>query len=658
MSKQKVLATDIQEIHSVSSPVYSPSGEQIAYVKTSIDEKKNTYTSQLYVTDSQGNSSEQWTHGEERISSVKWSPTGKYLSFLSSRNEKSQLFVMSTKGGEARQLTTLPFGVQSYSWDTSEEKIWFNASYEQENDWNQEEKKKDEKEDFPKPYVVQKMKYIQDGNGLITYDRFSQIGSVEIESKHIEKWSEEKAHQQVQAISPDGKSLILSSNPLQDDDLFESALYIADVNSKEKEMITPSKGYYGGATFSKDGNKVAFVGSDRQFENATHSNLYVYTLSDKEVVNLTESLDAPVGDYVVADIQQGANPPACMWTDEDHLYFQVSTFGDVRLYMAALSGEIYPVTQEDEHVYDYSVTKDGKYVAIAVSSPVSPGEIYVQEVATGERKEITSFNQAYLQNTLIYKPEAIVFEGPNGYEVHGWLIKPQEAEEGKVPLITNIHGGPHAFYANTFFHEMQLLAAQGYGVLYINPRGSHSYSQEFVDAVRGDYGGNDYLDIMAAVDYALANNSWIDESRLGVTGGSYGGFMTNWIVGHTNRFKAAVTQRSISNWISFYGVSDIGYYFTEWQIQGDMNDFDKLWHHSPLKYASQVETPLLILHGENDLRCPIEQAQQLYITLKRMGKETAFVRFPKADHNLSRTGLPNLRIARLEQITGWFHKYL
>lgn len=147
-------------------------------------------------------------------------------------------------------------------------------------------------------------------------------------------------------------------------------------------------------------------------------------------------------------------------------------------------------------------------------------------------------------------------------------MKPAGYEEGKkYPMIVNIHGGPHAFYANTFFHEMQLLAAKGYAVLYVNPRGSHSYSQEFVDAVRGDYGNGDYEDIMNGVDYITNRYDWIDQERLGVTGGSYGGFMTNWIVGHTNRFKAAVTQRSISNWISFRGVSDIGYYFSDWQIK-------------------------------------------------------------------------------------------
>ena len=179
-----------------------------------------------------------------------------------------------------------------------------------------------------------------------------------------------------------------------------------------------------------------------------------------------------------------------------------------------------------------------------------------------------------------------------------------------------------------------------------------------MDGVRGDYGGGDYEDIMAGLDYVLASYEWIDDNRLGVTGGSYGGFMTNWIVGHTNRFKAAVTQRSISNWISFFGVSDIGYYFSEWQHFAHMKSADKLWELSPLKYAENVETPLLILHSEKDFRCPIEQAEQLYMTLKSLGKEVGFVRFPDSDHHLSRTGLPNLRLARLTQIIEWFKKYL
>lgn len=214
-------------------------------------------------------------------------------------------------------------------------------------------------------------------------------------------------------------------------------------------------------------------------------------------------------------------------------------------------------------------------------------------------------------------------------------------------------------YGQTFFHELQLLAAKGYVVLYTNPRGGHGYGQQFVDAVREDYGGKDYTDLMSAVDYALENYDFIDQERLGVTGGSYGGFMTNWIVGHTNRFKAAVTQRCISNWLSFYGVSDIGYFFTKWELGKNLlEDPAKLWDFSPLKYAENVETPLLIVHGELDFRCPIEQAEQMFVALKHLRKEVEFVRFPGANHELSRSGKPEMRIERLNHITRWFEEYL
>ncbi|MFL6559469.1 MAG: alpha/beta hydrolase family protein, partial [Bacillus sp. (in: firmicutes)] len=282
------------------------------------------------------------------------------------------------------------------------------------------------------------------------------------------------------------------------------------------------------------------------------------------------------------------------------------------------------------------------------------GDLYLLSL-NGDRplEKLTTAND--IQNVVLSKPEPIEYEGANGRKIHGWLMKPVDFEaRKKYPLLLEIHGGPHAMYGNTYMNEFQILAAEGYAVLYVNPRGSHGYGQDFVNAVRGDYGGGDYQDLMLAVDYVLAEFDFIDETRLGVTGGSYGGFMTNWIVGHTNRFKAAVTQRSISNWISFYGVSDIGYYFTEWQIDGDFRDVHKLWKHSPLAYIDNVETPLLILHSEKDYRCPIEQAEQLYISLKRLGKKTKFVRFPEENHELSRSGKPSLRKSRLDYIVEWF----
>ncbi|MFS0688538.1 S9 family peptidase [Sporosarcina sp. 179-K 8C2 HS] len=649
---------DLFKLQSVTNPQLSPDGKEALFIKTHIDKEENKYIANLYHIDLETKETTQWTYGQHRVSSPKWSADGKQIAFLSNRDEKNQLYIQSARGGEAKKLTSFENGVSGFEWSPCGKKIWFEASVKEGKTFTDKEEKDEKKK--PEPVRVTKMKYKMDGVGLLPQDSFKQIGFIDLVTEEVTQFTKGNHQHTLQAVSHDGSKLVIGVN--RDEDLdwaFRQPLHLVDVESKEETVIVDEEGYYGGARFSVDDNYIAYIGSDRTFQNATHSNLYVYDTPRGNTINITESVDAPVGDYTVADHQQGASAPSAVWTKDNDLYFQLSTMGDVRLYFATLEGELYPASQENEHVYGYDVNTEGDFALVAASDPVNPGEIYKLTVATGEREALTSFNKDYLQEVKLVEPESIFFKGAKDWDVHGWLMKPADFKEGeKYPLIVDIHGGPHAMFGNTFFHEMQLLAAKGYGVLYINPRGSHGYSQQFVDAVRGDYGGGDYEDIMAATDYVLAENDWIDENRLGVTGGSYGGFMTNWIVGHTNRFKAAVTQRSICNWISFFGVSDIGYYFSDWQIAADMKDVETLWKHSPLKYAENVETPLLILHSEKDFRCPIEQAEQLYITLKSMGKETEFVRFPDADHNLSRTGAPNLRVERLNEITGWFAKYL
>jgi dipeptidyl aminopeptidase/acylaminoacyl peptidase len=229
---------------------------------------------------------------------------------------------------------------------------------------------------------------------------------------------------------------------------------------------------------------------------------------------------------------------------------------------------------------------------------------------------------------------------------------------GKRPLILEIHGGPHALYGNAFFHEFQTLAAQGYHVLYTNPRGSRGYGEQFCSEIAGGWGNLDYQDLMAAVDLIVQRPD-VDAERLGVAGGSYGGYMTNWIVGHTNRFKAAITMRCLSNFLSFYGTSDIGPWFGERELAGSPRDqLARYWELSPLAHVEKVQTPILILHGEQDLRCPLEQAEQWFVSLRRLGKTAEFVRFPEESHDLSRSGRPDRRLLRMERIVEWFGRYL
>ncbi|WP_227395797.1 S9 family peptidase [Jeotgalibacillus aurantiacus] len=657
--KRKMTAEDLYLIESLTDPRWSPDGKEVLYVKTHIDQGEHTYVSNLFHFDVESGESTQWTYGDKRVSSPRWSPDGKKIVFLSSRSGKNELYVLSKSGGEARKLTDTDHGVSNPVWAPCGTKIAFNVSVKPGDSLKAE--KKDEKEDKKlKPYVADTMKYKADGAGLLD-EKERQIAVLDLKTEEAELITEGENSYSLLDWSPEGEWLayVTDADEKNKDFSFNNELYLHSLKNGEKQKVKTAEGYTGFGKWSPDGSKFAYTASGRTYENATHSEIWVYDPSLKTSQCLTEGIDAPVGDYAVADIQQGAGVPGLVWNDNNSFYFVLSDQGNVALYYGSLEGEVYPALEGSHHVYGFDVHGPTQQVAAAISTNTNPGDLHILHIPNGKNEKVTDVNEKLLNEVEIVQPEDVQYESTDGFTVKGWMMKPAGFEEGKkYPLILEIHGGPHAMYANTFFHEMQLLAARGYAVLYVNPRGSHGYGQTFVDAVRGDYGGGDYRDLMAAVDGALEQFDFIDQTRLGVTGGSYGGFMTNWITGQTDRFKAAVTQRCISNWISFYGVSDIGYYFSEWQIQADLGDIDTLWKHSPLAYADNIKTPLLILHSEKDYRCPIEQAEQLYIALKRKEKTTRLVRFPESDHNLSRTGKPHLRLERLNHITGWFSEYL
>lgn len=656
MNKRQVTIEDLFETKSVTNPVLAPNDSEAVFTVTELNRKDNTYYSAIHHIELETGVVTRWTYGKQQVRAPKWSADGKQLAFISNRSETDQLYVIQKSGGEACALTDCKEGIDAFEWSPCGKKIWFTGAVKTGETFSTTEKKEDE---MPQPIRVTNMKYKADFVGVLPQEVYTQIGYVDIATCAIFDFTSEPFDHTLEAVSHDGKQLVIAVNRNKNvDHDFSLPLVLVDIETKNETMILDEQGYFGEVAFSKDDRYIAYTGYALTFANVTQADVFVYDQSNGQTMNLTAGIDAPIGDESISDHLQQTIAPGVVWTEDEQLYFQLSSMGDVRLYAATLDGAIYPATGEEEHVYGYDVATNAEFALLTVSTMTNPGELYRQTIATGERTKLTSFNEDWLKKVELVEPETIHYTNGNT-NVQGWLMKPANFTEGETyPLIVEIHGGPHAMYGFTYFHEMQVLAAEGYGVLYLNPRGSHGYSQVFVDAVRGDYGGGGYEDIMAGLDEVLKTENWIDETRLGVTGGSYGGFMTNWIVGHTNRFKAAVTQRSICNWISFFGVSNIGYYFTDWHLQAGMKDVDKLWNQSPLKYAENIETPVLILHAERDFVCPIEQAEQLYITLKDLGKETEFVRFPESDHNLSRTGKPNLRIARLEEITGWFKRYL
>lgn len=646
------------QIHAVANPVLSPNEEEAVFVRTVMNEQDNDYNTHLFHLALATETITQWTFGNHSVSAIQWSPDGESVTFLRKAGEVQQVFAMNRKGGEPQQLTHVATGVRAYLWHPCGTKLWLTVAVEEGALFGEQQAANK----LPQAYEVGHLKYKQDGlreYGLKKQAVYTQIACLTIATGELDVLTTEAVNHTLQTVAHSGAQLVVAKQTSEQlENAFRTTLLLIDTKTKEQTVFLEADGVYSHVAYSFDDRYIAYVGHDGAFKNATQQQLYVYDVEENWTNNVTIAMDMYIGDAAVGDVQQCVETPVIRWTELNDLYCQASVMGDVRLYYVTLDGAVYPASPEDEHVYSYDVFNSGNMALATISNPALIGELFLLDITTGERRQLTYFNEPLQRELTFSVPEQVITERA-GQLVYGWLMKPTQFIEGETyPLIVEIHGGPHAMYANTFFHELQLLAAQGYGVLYVNPRGSHGYSQVFANAVRGDYGGGDYADIMAALDEVIRQHAWIDTERLSVIGGSYGGFMTNWIIAHSDRFKAAVTLRSISNWTSFYGVSDIGYYFTEWQIGADISEPNKLWQHSPLKYVQQINTPLLIMHSEEDFRCPIEQAEQLYVAMKRLHKEVAFIRFPQSDHNMSRTGKPNLRQQRLQYIRDWFVRYL
>ena len=364
---------------------------------------------------------------------------------------------------------------------------------------------------------------------------------------------------------------------------------------------------------------------------------------------LTEELDRQCGAF------PSVREP--IW-EGDSILFAVEDHGNIHVRrVPAAGGDIEPVVDGDIWVAGFDAA--GGAVVHAASTPTMPSEIFV-----GDR-QLTEVSKAFCEQAPWQPSERFVATSPDGEEVEAWLVRPHDFEAGKqYPLLLNIHGGPFSQYGNKHFDEFQAYARAGYVVVYSNPRGSSGYSEAWGRAIRGPvdggsgWGSLDYDDLMAVVDTALQQFDFIDPDRLGVMGGSYGGYMTTWIVGHTDRFKAGCSERAVNNMLSEFGSADFGWFHRAYTGVWPFEDVEPYLAQSPTTYADKITTPLLILHSENDLRCPIEQAEHLFTILRLLGREVEFVRFPAESHELTRSGSPFHRVTRLEIVLDWFARYL
>lgn len=655
--KRKIVTEDIYAISLVGDTQVASDG-RVAYVLTKVEETKNGYSSAIWLTNP-GSEPARLTYGQRvdgglvRESKPQWRPGGG-LSFLSTRNGRPQVFLLAATEGEALQLTSAADGVTEYAWSPDGRYLAYTTKDPQDEAATQAKN--------PDVRHITHLRYKFNGIGF-TDTRRRHLHLLDIQGGAARRLTEGDFDVADIAWGPDGARLTFSSCIGPDCVLqLRPDIWTVEVDGGNLQRLTQGKGTAGAPVFSPDGSQIAFFGHDKGGIGYANTDLWVIPSTGGTAVNLTEAFDRSIGCSIGGDARMDGGSSKATWSlDGKHLFVTITDGGYCHLYRIGLDKSITALTTGEISVTSFShgqVNGEDTFAYVA-GSLSNPGDVYLWQA--DEVKQLTTVNVAVLADWLLADAEQFTFESTPGWEIEGWIMKPVDFEPGhKYPIVLHVHGGPHATYGYAYMHEFQLLAAAGYGVLLTNPRGSKGYGEEFTKGVVGDWGGGDYADLMNAVDYAAAKFDWVDGERVGVTGGSYGGYMANWMVSQTDRFKAAVTLRSISNMYTKYGCSDIGWFGNRAGMGGrdlwDSEDF--IMERSPIRYAPQVKTPILIIHSEEDYRCPMEQAEQWYTALKRLGVTTEFVRFAGENHELSRSGKPRNRKDRLNFIVDWFQRYL
>ena len=643
----KLKAQHLLDLTFVSNPKLHPSGERAVVVKTVIvpadGDKPPRYKSNLEMFNLTDKTSYTFTQGAFSDTQPLFSPDGEQLAFISRRQEdaKAQLFVMPVAGGEARQLSSFKAGVQSYCWhpDSKQLAVVSKGDYE------------DETAKKGLARITDRMTYKADGQGF-TAQQAAHIYLLNVDDGKSEQLTDAVTDPHSLVFSADGKTLFYCASATQDDAHFWlENIWALRLKTRKTKALLKKPAMVGNLSPSPDGKLVAFTAPSIPGLFPSNTGLWVVKSTGGKPQLLTGELD--VSNSKGGDTHYGAYPNTAVWSaDSSSVCLNINHEGRSHLAKLTLGNNAINYLQDADCVVS-SFDQVGVTTVFLMETPTAPAELFIR-YPDGNEEQLSNFNATFKSTHTLLAPSEHSFTTKDGTNLTYWRLEPEKARKDKA-LIVQVHGGPHTAYGYSFFYEFHYLAAAGYSVIYGNPRGSSSFSNEFATSMLGGYGTVDADDVLAITEHARKHHKK-KSAPVHLTGGSYGGFMTNWLVGHTNMFASAVTQRSISNWLSFYGTSDIGYRFSEIEVAGNpWENTEKLWEQSPLKYVHNVRTPLLIIHSEQDHRCPIEQAEQFYIALKRLGHtETRFIRFPDEGHELSRSGRPDRRIQRLEFMLDWF----
>jgi len=639
----------------------SPNGQHIVYTLTEMDPVKNGYRSNLWLIDKTANGwsePRQFTvhQNSERLfrdTQPHWSACSRFIYFFSNRSGRNQLWRITLAGGEAVLWYEWDEGMGEVAWSTAVPGL---VAFSSRVPGTRVEKKN------PNMTVITSIRYKSNGTPGFIDTRPRHLYTLNLKTKELKQITDGKFSESSPTFSPDGKWIAFTSSRVEDDLNQIQNLWRIPVDGGEIEPLTHNEGTAGAPNYSPDGKWIAYLGHELgQGKNGVNTSLFVRPAEGGPSRNLSTAYDYSVGSGVGGDCRADGGGRSIYWSDDSKSVLTTAAWYGInniqRFFVEDGSKE--EVTTGNHTVTSFSMA--GEAMAMVIDNFLCGSDIYYYCPESKQITRLTQVNKALIEEVHISDLEPIEATSPDGGKIHGWLMKPYGFDANKKhPMVLEIHGGPYGASGYAFFHEYQLLAANGFAVLFSNPRGSSAYGEKHALGVIGDWGGGDYQDLMAIVDKALELNPWIDPARLGVTGGSYGGYMTNWIVGQTTRFSAAVTLRCISNMYSKYGVADNGWTGNRSGFAGrdlwDSEDF--IMERSPIRYAPKVKTPILIIHSEEDYRCPMEQAEQWFVALKRLGVTAEFVRFAGENHELSRSGKPQNRADRLRQILRWFNTHI
>ena len=639
----------VYRLTTVSSPSLSPDGTALTFARTKVDEASMEPSSQLMMMALPDGVAIPYTRGP-KDSAPKYSPDGSTIAFLRQDDEgRRQLWVIAVAGGEARQVTRVPGGVVDYCWSSDASKLAFVSDVDPDTLLEDHDAKAN-----PRVRVATRIKYRADGIGW-RGDAHYHLFVTDLEGAEPRQLTSGDWDDSGPVWSPDGECIAFVSGRSEDRDFVPyTEAYTVPAAGGELTLWSEGLSSVGAITWSPDSRSLALIASDDESIESFWQGWVFLLEPGKLPQRLTDDSIKPVVGY-------GPAVPALEmhWANNGRILFLGDSRGQSYLYeVRSGSGAPSAVAGGSAQFSAVSFAEQGGRAIVVAASPTSPGDLLLIDHRSGETVQLTHFNRDYFDQHPTARLEKFSVVRDDVQSECRLLLPPEFSERNRYPLIVDIHGGPHGAFYDSFNAIQQVLATAGYIVLCVNPRGSSTYGAEFAKAVLGDWGGEDYLDIMAAVEEVCAR-PYVDATRLGLHGYSYGGYMSAWIVGQDDRFGAAVVGGPCTDLRSMYGTSDIGVSFGERQWGGGFLEAEAaLRERSPITYAHKVGTPVLLLHGEDDLRCPIEQSEQYFVALKRLGKQVEFVRFPGSSHQFLRAGQPRLREEYLGRALGWFEQHL